>query len=362
MGGGASAAAAGGQEVVISTRSNRDIDRQLEADFINESKKIKLLLLGAGESGKSTIFKQMKLLYGVKYTDAERQDFIQLIHTNVLNATKTLCEQVVARGLEGSLGDGGAFSLINGIDADSDSVLSPARATAIKTLWSDPVFQSVWEVRSEFQMPESLNYYFDKIDDLAADGYLPSDDDILRSRMRTTGIVVENYFINGRPFEMYDVGGQRSERKKWIHCFEGVTAVIFVAAVSEYDQKLFEDGATNRMTEALTLFEEIAKNPFFSKSSLILFLNKYDLFEAKIASKNIRDQPDFRDYKGANGDVEAGYEYFLNKFEKKSFPTADRKLYTHRTCATDSKNVSVVFNACTEIILKNKMKDTGFMD
>ena len=40
---------------------------------------------------------------------------------------------------------------------------------------------------------------------------------------------------------MFDVGGQRSERKKWIHCFEGVTAIIFCVAMSEYDMMLAED-------------------------------------------------------------------------------------------------------------------------
>lgn len=40
---------------------------------------------------------------------------------------------------------------------------------------------------------------------------------------------------------MFDVGGQRSERKKWIHCFEGVTAIIFIVALSEYDLTLAED-------------------------------------------------------------------------------------------------------------------------
>merc|ERR1719421_1881028 len=81
--------------------------------------------------------------------------------------------------------------------------------------------------------------------------------DALYARVRTSGIVTEKYLIDGTTFEMYDVGGQRNERRKWIHCFEDVTAVIFVAAISEYDQKLFEDGATNRMVEALELFEEV---------------------------------------------------------------------------------------------------------
>ena len=47
-------------------------------------------------------------------------------------------------------------------------------------------------------------------------------------------------------FRLFDVGGQRSERKKWIHCFEDVTAIIFCVAMSEYDQVLHEDETTVR--------------------------------------------------------------------------------------------------------------------
>ena len=46
---------------------------------------------------------------------------------------------------------------------------------------------------------------------------------------------------NFKIFRMFDVGGQRSERKRWIHCFEGVTAIIFIVAMSEYDLSLAED-------------------------------------------------------------------------------------------------------------------------
>ena len=77
-------------------------------------------------------------------------------------------------------------------------------------------------------------------------GYLPNLQDILRTRVRTSGIVEEKYKIDGVDFSMYDVGGQRNERKKWIHCFDNVTAVIFVAAISEYDQVLYEDTTANR--------------------------------------------------------------------------------------------------------------------
>ena len=80
--------------------------------------------------------------------------------------------------------------------------------------------------------------------------------------------VTTKYTIDNRLYEMYDVGGQRNERRKWIHCFENVTAVIFVAAISEYNQKLFEDATTNRMLEALEIFEEVNANKFFFNASV----------------------------------------------------------------------------------------------
>ena len=96
----------------------------------------------------------------------------------------------------------------------------------------------------------------------------------MRARVRTSGIVEEKYMIDGVNFRMYDVGGQRNERKKWIHCFDEVTAVIFVAAMNEYDQVLYEDATQNRMNEAVILFDEICNSQFFTRTSMILFLNK----------------------------------------------------------------------------------------
>ena len=82
---------------------------------------------------------------------------------------------------------------------------------------------------------------------------------------------MEKYRIDGIDFEMYDVGGQRSERRKWIDCFDSVTAIIFVVALSEYDQTLAEAKRTNRMVEALELFRSVCNNRAFSNTSIICF-------------------------------------------------------------------------------------------
>ena len=215
-------------------------------------------------------------------------------------------------------------------------------------------------MRSEFQIVESVKFYFQEIDRIMKDGFLATQADMLYARVRTSGIVTERYKIDGSLFEMYDVGGQRNERKKWIHCFDDVTAVIFVAALSEYDQKLFEDANTNRMTEALDLFDEICNNRYFSSSSMILFLNKKDLFADKIRVKDIKDTPAFADFSGGLGDYDLGIEYFLGKFLELN-KNPERTIYHHATCATDTGNVSTVFNACKDIILRGNLKDSGFM-
>ena len=94
---------------------------------------------------------------------------------------------------------------------------------------------------------------------------------------------------------MFDVGGQRNERRKWIHAFDNCNAVVFVAALSEYDQVLYEDDGTNRMEESLSLFEQICNSKWFAETSVILFLNKQDLFLEKLAtqplSKYMADYP-----------------------------------------------------------------------
>ncbi|KAJ4471747.1 G-protein alpha subunit-domain-containing protein [Lentinula edodes] len=99
---------------------------------------------------------------------------------------------------------------------------------------------------------KSAVYYFNSIDRMSGPGYMSSDQDILRSRVKTTGITETTFKVGELTYKLFDVSGQRSERKKWIHCFENVTALVFLVSLSEYDQMLYEDESVNRMQEALT--------------------------------------------------------------------------------------------------------------
>lgn len=342
----------------VEMKKSKDIEMQNEQAHRVEQEKVKLLLLGAGESGKSTIFKQMKILYGLPMSDEEKHHATPVVYNNIITSMKILCENCEELGLKESVVCTADFEAF--MEVSDEAEVDPIVGQQVKNLWTDPGMMEAWGRRAEFQIVESIKFYFNDLDRIMADDYLASQQDLLYARVRTSGIVEEKYKIDGATFVMYDVGGQRNERKKWIHCFEDVTAVIFVAALSEYDQNLYEDASTNRMIEAIQLFDEICNNKFFMSSAMILFLNKKDLFEDKITKVDPKSVEVFKDFPGGLGDYDKGVEYFLGKFlEMNRQP--EKEIYHHVTCATDSENVSVVFNACKDIILKQNIKGSGFM-
>ncbi|KAL3816027.1 hypothetical protein ACHAXA_010332 [Cyclostephanos tholiformis] len=356
MGGCASSVSA---EDAAKIKSSKDIEKALNEQFKIEDSKVKLLLLGAGESGKSTIFKQMRVIFGAPLTEEEKQQITPVVYSNTISSMKILCVETKNMGYDQDVVVKDKFEFMLALSDQCE--INEEVGCAIKALWTDPGVLKTWKRRSEFQIVESVKYYFNEIDRIMKKGYVATQQDMLLARVRTSGIVTEKYIIDGVDFEMYDVGGQRNERKKWIHCFENVTAVIFVAALSEYDQALFEDATANRMTEAVNLFGDICNNKVFQESSMILFLNKRDLFEEKIKVKHIGDQPAFVDFPGKLGDAdyyEKGSRYFLDMFLAKNM-NKDRKVYSHATCATDSKNVEVVFNSCKDIIMRKNMEAMG---
>lgn len=158
---------------------------------------------------------------------------------------------------------------------------------------------------------------------------------------------------------LVDVGGQRSERKKWMYCFEDLTAVLFVVSLAGIDLTLYEDRKTNRMQEALKLFHEICISKWFTNCCVILFLNKTDLFKAKLESgatiKNV-----FPDYPG-DSNFKTSCEYVRTKFVDVCDPLTNKPkdIFVHFTCATDTDNVRHVFNSIKEFLFNQILKNSA---
>eukprot|EP01121_Diplochlamys_sp_Union-15-3_P008046 TRINITY_DN2102_c0_g1_i7.p1 TRINITY_DN2102_c0_g1~~TRINITY_DN2102_c0_g1_i7.p1 ORF type:complete len:300 (-),score=39.76 TRINITY_DN2102_c0_g1_i7:255-1154(-) len=268
------------------TKASQKITKEIQKDKKKYNEEVRVLLLGPGESGKSTIFKQMKVIQdGGGYSEEDRKRFRVVVFSNIITQMKVLISssEKLEIPIKNDTNKEYAREIENLAENDGEA-WSSELAEKIKQLWADEGIQEVYQQRHKFQLNDSANYFFSSIDRIAQADYIPNLDDVLRARVRTTGIDETSFQIQDFRFRMMDVGGQRCERRKWIHCFEGnsVTAVIFCVGLSEYDQTLREETSQNRMKESLTLFEEICNSSWFRSTPIMLFLNKNDLFEKKL--------------------------------------------------------------------------------
>ncbi|KAJ3016922.1 guanine nucleotide-binding protein subunit alpha [Thoreauomyces humboldtii] len=344
----------------VERNKSKVIDTGIQKEKVALKNEVKMLLLGTGESGKSTVLKQMKLMYDKGFSLEEREGFRMVIFSNTYQSMRCILEAMTT--MEIGLADPANEehrATIMGLPShqlDEQGLLTGV-AKAIKALWGDDGVQAAYARSSEYQLNDSASYYFESIDRIASPDFMPTDQDVLRSRVKTTGIAESTFHIGELVYRLYDVGGQRSERRKWIHCFEKVTAVVFLVAISEYDQHLVEDKSVNRIQEALALFDSICNSRWFVKANMILFLNKIDLFKEKIQKVPLSNY--FEDYKGGS-DYKSASEYMAKRFRRlNQSPTKD--VFVHFTCATDTSAMKFVLDAVNVMIFKEKMLKTGLM-
>eukprot|EP01132_Coremiostelium_polycephalum_P005301 gene5301-6601_t len=450
--------------------------RQIEKMLLNDSKKkqktpiLKLLLLGAGESGKSTIVKQMKILHHQGFTPEEQEFYRHLIHKNLLEGLALLVFVVKEHNIElsspetqsainnfsswwstyrqkhdfnrklssslpyssttatvastspptppyqsppqtppsrsprssspvqnsspiqqnsNNTSPKNSFSIentstttnleqnFNSLELNDQQPKTHSRSNSdpnsnifnvengippiicnyIITIWSDAAVQNEAMIQAQnYHINESTTYYLNEIKRIAKPNYVPTSLDILKSRSTTNGVVETDFKVSEVIFRIVDVAGQRGERKKWINFFDDVTAIVFVAAINEYDQKLVEDNSTNRLHESLNLFDQICNDPVFPRASIILFLNKIDLFREKLKRTSITVCfPDYRD----DQSYDKSSNYIKNSFlSKKRGGNNDpsKHIYFHFTCATDTKSFETVFNSVQDIIISKTLE------
>ncbi|XP_040038714.2 guanine nucleotide-binding protein G(q) subunit alpha [Gasterosteus aculeatus] len=344
-----------GPEAKEARRINEEIERRLRREEKESRREYKLLLLGTGESGKSTFIKQMRIIHGRGYSADEKAGFARLVRQNVLAAMQALIRAMDSLGIPYQRDRSQADArMLLAVDAVSVAALTDSQADAVRGLWGDPGVQRCFGLKRKYQLSDSAKYFLDDVQRISDASYMPTEQDVLRVRVPTTGVTEYPFDMEDAVFRMVDVGGQRSERRKWIHCFEEVTSVLFLAAISEYDEVLLESVRENRLEESLALFWVIITTKWLQQASVILFLNKMDLLEEKILHSHLADY--FPEYDGPRRDVEAAQEFFLEKFVGLN-PREDTVITSHFTCATDTDNIRFIFRAVKNHIFFNYVEN-----
>ncbi|RYP89224.1 hypothetical protein DL770_004522 [Monosporascus sp. CRB-9-2] len=285
----------------------RAIDRLLAGDWKRLRQEAKVLLLGTADSGKEEILKQIGNIHLGGSSEYDFELCRPAIYRNVLS-----CAKAVVQAME-------QFHICPEVDAnkeyceylmnyqfvsDPNQRLDANVGEAIASLWKDPCIKKL-------NLTETATYFFDEIHRIAAPDYLPNEIDVIRAQREASGIREIRFQWDRLMIHLFDVGDQILEPKKWIHSFEDRITIIFVVNLAGYDQVLLEGSSPTQLMESLMLFESVVNSVEFHRSSIVLLLDKVDLFKQKLPRSPLADY--FPDYSGGS-DVDKAAKYIFSRF------------------------------------------------
>lgn len=321
---------------------------------------VKILTLGAGECGKSTIWRQLKLIYCGGFSEDERNNFKSVIRINVLSDIKTLIESLNRADQNVPPDLVANRDLINELSL-SDEELVPDVAQAIFDLWNDPIMKVIYQQSNSIGLGDNADFFLDNVKRIAAPEYVPTNEDILKSRIRTTGIADLKFSIESRHTQLVDVGGQKSERSRWQKCFQGVDFLLFVVSLSDFDQCMFEDEGTKRTEDSMNLFDQIANSNIFVGKPIILILNKKDVFQKKLAASPDKFRESYPGFSGDTGNLDQCVEHvkqaFLARIKQGRAATAWVEAIS--ACAMSEDSIRELFQKIAKKVIELPPKESA---
>eukprot|EP01083_Nonionella_stella_P043845 118332_1 len=329
------------------TFGHNDIQKELKKDSRISSCTTQILLLGCNHSGKSTIMKQLKMIYGNGYSDKEKLKFISDIHQFIVQQMQSLVTLVdTATKLSTK-----ALKVKQYLDTISASYYLDYRASSsIQYLWNQASIKDLYERnKSRTKLSGNAAYFWNEMNRVTHRNYMPSMKDILMLPSTATRVIEEKYTLNNTPFNVINMGGQRSDWKKWIECFSNVDIAVFVASLDCYDAELEnyadvvmheyiersylemdipEDvtgvilkycielgvASKNAMDEQMVFWKKICNHPSLKDTQIVLCLNKYDLFYQRAKQTPISVCPSLKGYYGSLRSTDSMIEYIRDCF------------------------------------------------
>ncbi|KAG8216486.1 guanine nucleotide binding protein, alpha subunit [Butyriboletus roseoflavus] len=261
-----------------------------------------------------------------------------------------------------------SIDLINWSDPDDPGVVLHACLEDMIKLWADPTVKKLMDI--EKMRPEEMaGFFLDALPRVTSPKYIPTDDDILRARLKTLGVSEHRFQVKSghlgtamsSDWRVFDVGGQRSLVTAWAPYFDDMNAIIFLAPISCFDQVLQEDLSVNRLADSFLLWKSIVSNPLLKKTDLVLFLNKCDILRAKLES-GIRLGDYITSYGNRPNDFESASTYLKKKFAGMMKEHAgDRPFYCHFTSVTDTHSTSLILQNVQDVVIRDNLKRSALV-
>ncbi|KAJ2923596.1 hypothetical protein H1R20_g13498, partial [Candolleomyces eurysporus] len=276
-------------------------------------------------------------------------------------ATKEFSVRTVKDALEGSQQPPSPIDSKNDyhhparLDKEGEATEVIARCQEdIKSLWMDETVKLILKKR-RIRLEESAGFFLEDIDRIASRDYKPSDNDV------SAGLA-GSIMSFGNEWCLYDVGGSRTGRNAWIPYFEGIHAIIFLAPLSCFDERLLEDSRVNRLEDSFLLWRTVCTSRLLLRASLILFMNKCDLLKRKLKSQ-VKVKNYLPSYGDRPNDAATVVKYLKDKFKDiaKGHPPSGRSAYYYATSVVDTKTTAITLTAVKDIILREHLKNADFV-
>ncbi|XP_076853520.1 guanine nucleotide-binding protein G(o) subunit alpha-like [Brachyhypopomus gauderio] len=339
------------------------LDRELQAQARREMHVVRVLMLGTPESGKSTLLKQMKIIHNRGFTKEELSTFKPAVLDNLFTSMKFVLHGMgrLHITLANKKNKAHAHAVLS-CDrcVGDDQQLLPFLACSIYSLWGDAGVRAAAARGHEYQLNDSALYFFDNLNRIIGLQYLPTEEDVLRVRVRTSGVVETQFIHNHLQYRVYDVGAHQLSQKKCFSHFDDVMAVMFVVALTGYDRTVPQNPSLNCLQESLELFTSICNNTFFRKASLILFMNKTDLFCQKIIHSGRHLRLYYPEFKGPDCDVNAAAHHLTSLFLERS-TASGKPVFPHFTNATHTSAVRQVLNVVLNTVVHQNLEDVSLL-
>ncbi|KAG9007355.1 hypothetical protein FRB90_009414 [Tulasnella sp. 427] len=230
-------------------------------------------------------------------------------------------------------------------------------------LWADPWVRSRL-TKFRVRLEEGSGFFLNDLDRITAQRYMPTDDDILRARIKTIGVSEHIFPIDasGVEWRLYDVGGSRTQRHAWIPYFDNVDSIIFLAPLSPFDQALPEDRKVNCLEDSLIIWKELCSNQLLANVPLVLFLNKSDLLRKKLED-GVQVSRFVVSYAGRPNDYDSVEKYFRSKFEaiRRQYSHQDRPVFVHITSCINQATTSNIINHVQDLLMRENLKNSSLM-
>ncbi|KAJ7735552.1 guanine nucleotide binding protein, alpha subunit [Mycena maculata] len=252
-------------------------------------------------------------------------------------------------------------------DPNDPGAVLHARREEMQRLWGHPMVRTILASQG-IRLHESAGFFLDDLDTICAPRYVPTDDHVLRARLKTLGVSEHRMRLTDpqggitRQFHIFDVGGQRSMRPKWVPYFDDVDAIIFLAPISAFDQALAEDPRINRLADSVELWTAVISNKLLQNTNVILFLNKVDIMQAKLTSgiKLVEYCPT---YGRRPNDFDSASRFLKKQFStilKQSSPSP-RIFYCHLTNVIDVKSTTYVLAGIKDQMMRFNLKESNLI-